>query len=165
VIFGATKLKIWILEDNTESEIWSTITLRLGPTRQPHKHLLQPSASQQPRTATKRREERKGEKIPVRPEGRERRRPRVSIYRRGSSKGADTRQPWQTQALCIGGHGWLSGTAVFLMDEATNTQWAAVFVVFPLESDQGYCTKYLPWCILYKSCTGLEVIQTLVREL
>jgi hypothetical protein len=97
--------------------------------------------------------------------GRERRRPRVSIYRWGSSKGADTRQPLQTQALCIGGRGWLPGTAVFLMDEATNTQWTAVFGVFYLESDPDHCRRYVPSCILYKSCTGLEVIQALVREL
>jgi hypothetical protein len=76
--------------------------------------------------------------------GRECRRPRVSIYRRGSSKSADTRQPLQTQALCIGGRGWLPGTAVFHMDEAMNTQWAAVFVVFYLESDLDHCRKYLP---------------------
>ena len=33
---------------------------------------------------------------------------------------------------------------VFFMDEATNTQWAVIFGVFPLESDLGRCTKYLP---------------------
>jgi hypothetical protein len=107
----------------------------------PSSTFSQPTANEQPRNAG---EKRKGEKIPARLEGRERRRPRVSIYRRGSSKGADTRKPLQTQALCIGGHGCLPGTATFLMDEATNTQWVVVFVVFPLESDQGYCTKYLP---------------------
>jgi hypothetical protein len=95
VIFGATKPKIWILEDNTKSGIWSTITLRLGPTRQPHKHLLQPSASQptgkeQAQNAGKK--EREGRSLcgrRGRERRRERRRPRVSIYRRGNSKGAD----------------------------------------------------------------------------
>jgi hypothetical protein len=43
--------------------------------------------------------------------------------------------------------------------------WAPLFVVFPLESDKGYCRKYLPWCTLYKSCTTLEVIRALVREI
>jgi hypothetical protein len=38
----------------------------------------------------------------------------------------------------------LPGNAVFLMYEAMNTYWAAVFVVFCLESDHGHCRKYLP---------------------
>jgi hypothetical protein len=42
---------------------------------------------------------------------------------------------------------------------------APIFVVFPLESDQGYCRKYLPLCTLYKSCTTLEVIRALVIEI
>jgi hypothetical protein len=34
-----------------------------------------------------------------------------------------------------------------------------------LDSDLGCCTKYLPWCIIYKSCIEIEVIRALVRKL
>jgi hypothetical protein len=37
---------------------------------------------------------------------------------------------------------WAARNAVFLMDEATNTYWAAVFVIFHLESHLGYCRRY-----------------------
>jgi hypothetical protein len=152
--------EIWNLKHHYPSP-WAHMSASQTPST-----FSQPTANEQPRNAGKKEMQRRslrGQR--GRERRRERRRPRVSIYRRGSSKGADTRQQLQTQALCIGGHGWLPGTATFLMDEATNTQWAAGFVVCPLESDQGYCTKYLPWCILYKSCTRLEVIWALVREL
>jgi hypothetical protein len=33
---------------------------------------------------------------------------------------------------------------VFLMDEATNTQWAAIFGVFCLDSDLSQCKRYVP---------------------
>jgi hypothetical protein len=70
---------------------------------------------------------------------RERRRPRTSIYRRGS---ADTRQPLQTQPLCIGGRGWLPGTAAFF-GRSNEHIVGGLFIVFCLESDLGQCTKYL----------------------
>jgi hypothetical protein len=81
----------------------------------PSSTFSQPTAKEQPQNAGKK--EREGRSLcgrRGRERRRERRRPRVSIYRRGGNKGADTRQPWQTQALCIGGHGWLSGTTIFL---------------------------------------------------
>jgi hypothetical protein len=43
--------------------------------------------------------------------------------------------------------------------------WVVVFVLFCLDSDLGCCTKYLPWCIIYKLCIEIEVIQALVRKL
>jgi hypothetical protein len=43
--------------------------------------------------------------------------------------------------------------------------WTDVFGIFLLESDLGCCTKYLPWCIIYKSCIKIEVIRALVRKL
>ena len=132
--------RIWNLKHHYPSP-WA----HTSASQTPSSTFSQPTAKEQPQNAGKK--EREGRSLcgrKGRERRRERRRPRVSIYRRGSSKGADTRQQLQTQALCIGGHGWLPGTATFLMDEATNTQWAAVFVIFPLESDQGYCTKYLP---------------------
>jgi hypothetical protein len=33
---------------------------------------------------------------------------------------------------------------VFLMNEATNTQWAAVFGIFCLDLDLGQCRRYVP---------------------
>jgi hypothetical protein len=108
---------------------------------------LQPTNSQRATNETQGKKKGRGRSLRGRrgrERRRERRRPRVSIYRRGSSKEADTRQPLQTQALCIGGHGWLPGTAAFVMDEAMNTQWAAVFIIFYLESDPDHCRRYVP---------------------
>jgi hypothetical protein len=36
---------------------------------------------------------------------------------------------------------------------------------FCLELDLDHCRRYVTWCILYKSCTWLEVIRAMVREL
>jgi hypothetical protein len=43
--------------------------------------------------------------------------------------------------------------------------WAAVFVLFCLESDPNHCRRYVPWYILYKSCIEIEMIRALVREI
>jgi hypothetical protein len=62
---------------------------------------------------------------------------------------------------------WSSGHVSHMQQVAVMAQrlWVACFGCLCLESNLGHCRRYLPWCTLYKSCTWLEVIRALVREL
>jgi hypothetical protein len=47
-------------------------------------------------------------------------------------------------AAAIGGVGGGLQSTSFLKGKATNTHWAAVFVIFCLESDVDHCRRYVP---------------------
>jgi hypothetical protein len=68
-------------------------------------------------------------------------------------------------AAAIGGRGRQCCRAPICTATEEGTHWTNVFGIFCLDSDPDHCRRFVPWCILYKSCIGLEVIRALGREL
>jgi hypothetical protein len=67
-----------------------------------------------------------------------------------------------------GGHCHTTDCLMFTLppcSKLSSTHWTAAFVILCLEWDLDHCRRYVPWSILYKFYTKLEVIWALVRKL